>query len=151
MRIFKLSIIAVGISAFIVGCAGNSSNTPVASNPGNSTATNANNPIAQSPLTKDPDQALTSARTKYKEMCARCHQDNGEGGKVSSDVGSFTVPSFKRPSVIKEPDSEYVKYIRDGEEAMPSFKEQLTASQIDDLVRMIRSDFQNLKAPKQPN
>lgn len=137
----------------IVACAGNTGNTPLNSGSGNSPALN-NNQAAKTNVAQqaipDPDAALASARTQYKTMCANCHKDNGEGGKMTTDIGSFNVPSFKRESVIKEPDSEYVDYIKNGEEAMPSFKEQLNDAQINALVKMIRNDFQNIKAPKQP-
>src|ERR1044072_4198091 len=143
MRIFKLSALAIGAALFIFGCAGagSNSNNAVDKVAGN---TNAAAPSPQAPNTgaNELTGELSGAGKLYKEVCARCHKDNGEGGEVNIEGKTFKAPNFKRPSMIKDPDSELIEHIRDGGDDMPAFKNRLTAAQIKELVQYIRKEFQ---------
>ncbi|HEV7646345.1 MAG TPA: cytochrome c [Pyrinomonadaceae bacterium] len=136
MRIFKLSALAIGAALFIFGCAGTGSNPNTAVD---KVAGNTNTPAA-SP--QAPANDLAQAGKIYKEVCARCHKDNGEGGEVNIEGKTFKAPNFKRPSMIKDPDSELIEHIRDGGDDMPAFKDRLTATQMKELVQYIRKEFQ---------
>ena len=137
MRIFKLSTLAFAAALLVFGCAstGSNPNTAVDKVAGNSSIT--------TPSPQVPANELAQAGKLYKEVCAHCHKDNGEGGEVFIDGKTFKAPSFKRPSVISDPDSELIEHIRDGGEYMPAFKDRLTPAQMKELVQFIRKEFQN--------
>lgn len=136
MRIFKLSALAIGAALFVFGCAGTATNPNTAVD---KVAGNSNAPAA-SPQAQAGE--LAQAGKLYKEVCARCHKDNGEGGEVNIEGKTFKAPNFKRPSMIKDPDSELIEHIRDGGDDMPAFKDRLTAAQMKELVQYIRKEFQ---------
>ena len=52
------------------------------------------------------------------------------------------VASLKSPGVVRHTDEQLAKVITEGEEAMPSFKEKMTPSEIQDIVRFVRKEFQ---------
>lgn len=133
MRIFKLSTIFLGVVLLVFGCSG-----PQPS-PMNS-APQANN--TASPTPQPSIDEMASFRKIYKVDCMRCHMENGEGGPVDIDGTKIKVPSFKRPSVIKDPDSELIEQIAEGGDDMPSFKSKLSADEIQGLVKFIRKEFQ---------
>jgi mono/diheme cytochrome c family protein len=137
MHIFKLSIIITGITLFIFGCAGN--NAPAPTNAGNNATVNAATPAP-------PKDELAWARNAYKEDCAKCHQDNGEGGKKSSARSpnkTIDVPSFKRASIVKDLDEELVEQIALGGDEMPGYAEVYSPEQMKELVKFIRKEFQS--------
>ena len=103
-------------------------------------------PPAASPAAT-PDE-LAAARTTYDAACVKCHQPNGEGGLVELDEQSkLKVPSFKQPRVVAQSDQRYTSQIANGGDGMPAFKKRLTPEQINDLVRLVRRDFQAGLAP----
>jgi mono/diheme cytochrome c family protein len=140
MRFFKLSIVLAGIAVFAVGCAtggpGPSANNSVANKmaaPVN-TASNVNQPSLQS-LTDD----LSAARAVYKENCADCHRDGGQGGQAMFNGKPVKVPDFKKPSALKASDEDFIDQVTDGSDEMPAFKKKLSPEQIKDQVKLIRS------------
>lgn len=134
MRIFKLSTVFTGMILFIFGCSG--PQPPAVVN----NVSQTNNAAAPAPRPSDDEFAI--ARKIYKADCAKCHMENGEGGTVDIDGKNIKVPSFKRPSVIKDPDSELIEQITDGGDDMPPFKSKLSAGEITGLVKFIRKEFQ---------
>jgi mono/diheme cytochrome c family protein len=134
MRIFKLSAVFIAAMLFIFGCAGR----------GPAPLSNANGGVNNAAVPDQPPaDDLAASRKLYKTTCARCHQENGEGGEVNIEGDTFKAPSFKRPGMIKAPDSDLIKGITNGGDDMPAFKERLTPEQIKDLVRFIRREFQS--------
>ncbi len=94
---------------------------------------------------------LAAARTTYNAACVRCHQPNGEGGLVELDEQTkLKVPSFKQPRVVAQADQRYTSQITNGGDGMPAFKKRLTPEQINDLVRLVRRDFQAELTPNAP-
>jgi mono/diheme cytochrome c family protein len=87
---------------------------------------------------------LADARKLFSEKCARCHKEDGSGGKVVIDGEELRVPNFASEKMKKEPDKEFIEVIKNGipDEGMPSFKKELTEEQIKDLVNFIRKEFQ---------
>jgi cytochrome c6 len=84
----------------------------------------------------NPAQNSGASATTFKTKCAVCHGPDGAG----SDVGkSMNVPDLRSQVVQKLPDAELVQIISDGKAGMPSFKGALSATQIQGMVKYIRS------------
>lgn len=71
----------------------------------------------------------------FKSKCAMCHGPNGEGkGKV---------PALGSEAVEKKSDAELKKTIENGTKTangmMPKYGDKLSSTQIDDLVKYVRS------------
>jgi cytochrome c6 len=72
----------------------------------------------------------------YKERCAVCHGADGKGDTV---VGkSMYLRALDSPDVQKMSDKELTAIIADGKNAMPGYKDKLSAKQIKDLVGYMR-------------
>jgi mono/diheme cytochrome c family protein len=139
MRFIKLSVVLAGIAVFAFGCAGNSTNSNTA-NKVNSNGPAANStPLVQQQSVIDP---LASARKSFKESCARCHTDSGDGGSINIEGKTLKVPSFKRSSVMNDSDEDLADQIKDGSDEMPGFKSKYKDAEINDLVKFIRKELQ---------
>ena len=103
-----------------------------------SNATNNSRPGSQS----TPDQ-LAAIRTVYGKECKNCHGATGEGGPVKLEDGTrLKVPSLREGRALRHDDAEYLKQITKGGDGMPEFEKKLTADQMNDLIKMIRTEFQ---------
>lgn len=89
-----------------------------------------------------PADEFATARANYAKNCAACHGDEGVGGLVKVENKQIKVPSLKAEHAVKHTDDQLTKMITNGEEAMPAFKDKLTAAEITELVRFVRKEFQ---------
>lgn len=142
MRHLKLALVISAITTFAAACA--STNTTVSN--GNSTNTNINSTAAANTAATPAPAAsdeLASARATYKAVCARCHQESGEGGTVEFDEGgTLKVPSFKSGHGLTHTEAQFARQIAKGGDGMPAFEKKLTPEQINGLVRYIRQEIQ---------
>jgi mono/diheme cytochrome c family protein len=136
MRIFKLSILLISALVFISACSGTRT-ANLNNNDQNAPVNRAGNTAPSRP----PADKLSAARLTYNQMCSKCHQENGEGGQVDDQGKKFKVPSFKRPAMAKDTDTELAEVIEKGDEEMPAFKDKLKPEEIADLVKFIRREF----------
>jgi mono/diheme cytochrome c family protein len=134
MKFDKLIFISAFIVVFAAGCGTNSNTDPVTQ------PTSSASPATAATAT--PDE-FASVRPIYKEKCAKCHGDSGEGGQVTVDGKKLRVPSYKSDHALKHKDEDFVDQIVTGGDGMPAFKGKLEPTQINDLVRFIRKEFQN--------
>jgi mono/diheme cytochrome c family protein len=141
MKHLKLALLVLATTTFAISCAstntavfnGNANNANTASTP--ASAANATPPAAT--------DELASARATYKAVCARCHQESGEGGTVEFDEGgTLKVPSFKTGHGLTHTEAQFARQIAKGGEGMPAFEKKLTPEQINGLVRFIRQEIQ---------
>jgi mono/diheme cytochrome c family protein len=101
-------------------------------------ASNNNHPASQS----TPDQ-FAAIRPIYEKECKGCHGDTGLGGPVKLDDGSkLKVPSLREARAVRHEDGEFMKQITKGGDGMPAFDQKLTTEQMNDLIKMIRVEFQ---------
>ncbi|MCS6874963.1 MAG: cytochrome c [Acidobacteriota bacterium] len=110
-----------------------------------STNTTNNAPTAvNSPSAKALEDELAEARKIFSEKCVKCHKEDGTGGKMEIDGMKVRVPNFHSEKMKKEPDSDFIKAIKNGipDDGMPAFKDELTEEQIKQLVAFIRKEFQ---------
>ncbi len=138
MKIIKIAVFLSAVALFIFACAENNTITEtnvVANIP-------ANSPVNVQPAANDE---LASAKKIYTDSCAKCHQDNGAGGKVVIDGKTLKAASLISARSKKDDDAEIIENIKEGipDEGMPAFKDRLSDEQIKDLVKYIRRDLQN--------
>ena len=136
MQILKLGFIFAAIGVFIIACANTeTTNTNVADNQIVVTNTTAQPTAA-------PD-ALAEARTIYLEACVGCHRENGAGGAAEYEGKKIKVPSYQSKGAMNSSDDRLYDHIANGEEdEMPAFKDKLTETQMRNLVKFIRQEFQ---------
>lgn len=89
-----------------------------------------------------PADVFAASRANFTKNCEPCHGATGEGGLVTIDDKRLKVPSFKAERAMKHTDEQFIKQILNGGEGMPRFKDKLTPTEINDLVRSIRHQFQ---------
>ena len=89
-----------------------------------------------------PDQ-FASVRGIYEKECRGCHGETGTGGPVKQKDGTtLKVPSLREGRAARHEDAEFVKQITKGGDGMPAFDQKLTTDQMNDLIKMIRKEFQ---------
>ena len=85
--------------------------------------------LGEDPVSGD----VVKGKEVYEIYCSVCHGDNGEG-----DVG----PAIGNPAMLSNASDAFLRYAiengRDGTD-MPSFKEDLTAQEIDNVTAFLRS------------
>lgn len=125
-----LIVAAVLLTTIAMGCKANQTST--------SSTTNTSHPGSQS----TPDQ-FASVRDIYAKDCVNCHRVKGEGGPAKQNDGStLKVPTLREGHAVRHDDAELLKQITKGGDGMPAFDKKLTPEQMNDLIRMIRVEFQ---------
>ena len=109
----------------------------------NQPGTTTNTETKASPTaTATPDE-FALVRGIYVKHCQNCHGVDGVGGPVKLEDGkTLKVPSFRAGHALRHTDADFRRQIIEGGDGMPSFKVQLTGQQIDELIRLIRQEFQ---------
>jgi mono/diheme cytochrome c family protein len=81
--------------------------------------------------------SLENAADMYKMRCSACH---GNDGKANTTMGkNFGIMSYQAPEVQKMSDAQLADIITMGKNKMPAFKDKITAEQIKELVKYIRT------------
>lgn len=142
MKFIKIVLIFSAVFLFIIAC---SQTKTTNTNTANNTAivvSNTNSNAAPQP-TGAIDE-LASARKIYSEQCANCHKEDGTGGGIDIEGKKIKAPNFTSERQKKEPDSDYIEAIENGEkeDGMPAFKGKLSDGEIKNLVKYIRREFQ---------
>ena len=133
----KIILLALACVAFtLVGMACTETATPTTSS---TTPATAASPAATAQASADE---FAHAKEIYAKNCEACHGPNAEGGLAKVDNKQIKVPSLKADHAIKHTDEKLTKMITNGEEEMPSFKDKLTADEINLMVRYIRKVLQ---------
>lgn len=92
--------------------------------------------------TATPD-AFAVVRGIYGKDCQDCHAADGTGGRVKLDDGkTLKVPTFRAGHALRHTDSDFRRQVMEGGDGMPAFKDKLSPQQIDELIRLIRQEFQ---------
>ena len=127
---FRGSFLMIIVCALVTG---GCSNQPATTN----TETKAS-PAA----TATPD-AFAEVRGIYAKDCQNCHGVDGVGGPVKLENGkTLKVPSFRAGHALRHTDSDFRRQVMEGGDGMPAFKDKLSPQQIDELIRMVRQEFQ---------
>jgi mono/diheme cytochrome c family protein len=155
MKFFKIGLLllaaAAGLFAFACGDAQvNNSTNNATTTAGNRNAATASADSTTATTNAQPTATAAAvvdefaeARTIYLETCVKCHKEDGSGGEATFEGKKIKVPSYKSPGAMKASDDKLYNYIANGEEGeMPAFKDRLSETQMRDLVKFIRREFQ---------
>jgi mono/diheme cytochrome c family protein len=133
MKSIRLALLCALVALLTFAC---TQTTP----PTNSTTTRT--ATASPAAAKATPDEFAAARANYKKNCEACHGENAEGGIVKVENKKLKVPSLKAGHAIHHPDADLVKKISTGGDGMPAFKGKLKPEEIQELVRLIRKEFQ---------
>lgn len=141
MKFIKIGIVFSVIGAFVFAC--NQPTTTVNTN----TVNNSNAAVVNTNANAQPTAAadeMAATRKIYKDMCAKCHKDDGSGGKTEIEGTTINAENLTSDKMKNMSDAKYVDYIKNGipDEGMPAFKDRLTDRQINDVIKFIRTEFQ---------
>lgn len=129
MKAVMTNMLALAI-ALTIGCDKASETlrkSPAAS--ASPTITPTNNPT--------PSQAFTN----FQKHCASCH-GVGDAEVVKVNEKTLRVPSLRKGHALGHTDEQLAQQIAEGDDEMPAFKDKLSADEINELVRYIRTEFQ---------
>lgn len=96
---------------------------------------------ALSPALATPDE-FAAMRAVFKKNCSECHGEDGTGGTKTVDGKKLKVPTLRAGHALGHFDEDFIKQINKGGDGMPAFKDKLTPEQINELVHLIRHEFQ---------
>jgi mono/diheme cytochrome c family protein len=140
MKSIKLALAATAFAIFALACTSttNTNQTPGA-NTGPGTAAS---PSATAQASPTPADEFAQTRVIYAESCTVCHGPKGDGGTVKIQGKQLKVPSLKEGHALNHTEAQLAKQVSDGGDGMPAFKDRLSPEQINELVRLIRKEFQ---------
>jgi len=133
MQFLRMSLVAVALLIFVIGCQRATDEPQTASAPVPS-------PTAS---VSPPTDEFASVRPIFAESCARCHRDDGAGGLYENEGRRLRVPSLREGRAVGHSDARYVRQITNGGDGMPAFGDRLSPEQINEFVRFVRRTFQN--------
>jgi len=114
--------------------------------------TNTNNTAANAPTNAPTNiqptatlDEMASAKKIYLDNCAKCHKEDGTGGKVVIEGKTLKADNLTSENIKKDDDEEIFGHIKEGiiDEGMPAFKNKLSDEEIKNVVKFIRKDLQN--------
>ena len=111
-------------------------------NPDNQTSNQNQTSVTTSPGSTATPDVLATAKANFEKHCSACHGKDGTGGLVTIEDKKLKVPSLREGHALKHTDVQLAKQIMNGAEEMPPFKDKLSAAEINDLVTLIRTEFQ---------
>jgi mono/diheme cytochrome c family protein len=131
MRAFSLTLLIVSISLLAFACSKSSSETTTPNRPASSA----------SQAASTPDE-FAGTRAIFKKNCSECHGEDGTGGTKTVDGKKLKVPNLTAGHALGHFDEDFIKQITKGGDGMPAFKDKLTPQQVNELVHLIRHEFQ---------
>ena len=138
----KIFLIFAAVSLFIFACAENKTNPNLKANAADSAANNsaANAAAPPNPVMNE----IASGGELYSAKCARCHKEDGTGGKVVIDGKTLKADNLTTEHQKKMTDAKYADLIANGilDEGMPAFKDELSAAEIQSVIKYVRATFQ---------
>ena len=149
MKSIKLALAATAATAiFALACNNNTTNNNQVSNANTALGKGAASPAATVGPSPTPADEFARARVVYAESCTICHGPKGDGGTVKIQGKQLKVPSLKEGHALNHNEEQLAKQISNGGDGMPAFKDRLKPEEINDLVRLIRKEFQGTAAAK---
>lgn len=142
MKFFKFALLLTALSLFILACTETDTTKTSPANDANKLT----QPTQQAQPTATVDE-MASTRKIYTDQCARCHKEDGSGGKTEIEGTTINAENLTTDKMKKMTDAKYVDYIKNGipDEGMPAFKDRLTEDEIKNVIKFIRTEFQGNK------
>lgn len=144
----KLALCLAACALLVAACASApESNQTAGSNNSRPASAPAATPTAARPAPTADE--LAAIRGVYAKECQRCHKPDGAGGTFEEEgLKPLKVPGLRTGDAARHTDEQLARKITNGDvdEGMPAFKSKLTPEQINELVRLIRVEFQG-RAP----
>ena len=132
MKSVTVCLVTIAFVLFAIAC----------NDAGNQTSNQNQSSVTTSPGSTATPDALATAKANFEKHCSACHGKDGTGGLVTIEDKKLKVPSLREGHALKHTDVQLAKQIMDGAEEMPPFKDKLSAAEINDLVTLIRTEFQ---------
>lgn len=141
MKYLKISLVLFAFAVFLFACK-NAENTNNGNAANVKNPSNANNVVNSGSQTDATIDQMAIAKNIYTDKCAKCHKEDGTGGKIELDGKTIKAADFTAEHLKKHEDADLIDQIREGGDGMPAYKDKLTDQQITDLVKFIRTEFQ---------
>ena len=108
----------------------------------NTVATNAK-PVTNAAPTLSATPATVTGSKLFADNCAKCHRDNGVGGKITIEGKTLNPDNLTTDKLAAKSDEKVYGYISDGapDDGMPAFKDKLKDTDIKEIIKFIRSDL----------
>ena len=137
MRELKIFVFVAAL-AMLAACGQAASN-----NPANTAAANAKPPANAAP-TAAATVEMAAGGKLYSTSCAKCHKEDGSGGKITVDGKSINPDNLTSAKMVGKSDEKLLSSIADGfpDDGMPPFKDKLKPDEMKQIVAFIRSDIQ---------
>jgi len=74
----------------------------------------------------------------FRQNCAICHGSEANGKEMEDGI----IPSLRYGVAATKSEEEIYQQIKEGKDAMPPFKNQLTEEEIQKMVNFVRRDLQ---------
>ncbi len=144
MKFLKIGLVTVTLALFIFACSDTKTTTNTTNNP--TSVSNSTKPASTNTSTPPatPVDEFATVRKIFSEECIKCHKENGTGGESVVDGKKIKAPDFTSEKLKKDFDeADWSDIVTNGEGSkMPAFGKKLSESDIKNLVKMIRKDFQ---------
>ena len=83
---------------------------------------------------KKTGKQIASGAKIFKQGCAKCHGDKGEGRKKG-------IPLIEGHA-LSHPEEDFLKQVREGGKKMPAFSDKLSEKEIAAVVKFVREEIQ---------
>lgn len=139
MKFLKIGLLLTAFGLFIFACT--ETDTTKTSPVNDANKLTDTTPKPQPTATIDE---MVSAKKIFLNQCARCHKDDGTGGKTVIEGTTINAENLTTDKMKKMSDEKYIDYIKNGiaDEGMPAFKDRLSDDEIKSVIRFIRTEFQ---------
>ena len=88
---------------------------------------------------KAADESVERGKTLFEKKCAVCHYANSDAKKIGPGLQGLNKRGTFSGNGNKVTDDSLKTWIENGSSIMPPFKDVLTAEEIHDLVRYVRT------------
>ena len=95
-------------------------------------------------VTATPSPSPVTGRDLYLTNCAKCHRDDGTGGETMVDGKKIDPEDLTGERVKRRSDAKLYDDIAEGspDDGMPSFRDKLKDTEINAIVKYIRTELQ---------
>jgi len=140
MKILKFCAVAIFALFVFYGCSGTRPENVAQNSDANNVPTNVH-------PSETPNE-IAMGQKLYSDNCAKCHKEDGTGGKVTIDGKELDPDDLTSKKVTGFSDDKITNYIKNGleDDGMPAFKDKLSSDQIKEVVKFVRENLQKVSS-----